>query len=486
MPTIDELQRLRERHPAWRLLRASNAALILGFLGRVFVDENVRTMPGSQLVALLDDELYGANEGLAEPAYPRPAKEYLEEWASEAGWLRKFYPAGEDEPYFDATPALEQAVSFVQSLSERAFVGTESRLSTIVDLLRQLAFGAERDPQARLTELRRRRAHLDAEIARAEAGELEVLDDRAIRERYQQVGDTARQLLSDFRLVEANFRRLDRSMREQIAGWSGSKGELLDAVLGDRSDITASDEGRSFQAFHDFLLSPSRQDELEDLLDRVHALAPVVTDVRMRRVHHDWLDAAEQTQVTVRQLSDQLRRFLDEQAWIENRRVMQVLHDLEQHALQLRRLGHRAAMETELDATKPTLTVPFETLLYEPGRDQGVDSSVVAASADEVDASMLYSQQYLDIARLLGHLDASLAGRSQVSLAEVVGSQPLEQGLAELVGYLAVEVSGVEKVVDETVRETITWGDERGERDAELPRVVFARSAPGHERKEGS
>ncbi|WP_316959709.1 DUF3375 family protein [Streptomyces sp. TRM68367] len=32
---------------------------------------------------------------------------------------------------------------------------TESRLSTIFDLLRQMAFGAETDPEARLAELNR-------------------------------------------------------------------------------------------------------------------------------------------------------------------------------------------------------------------------------------------------------------------------------------------------------------------------------------------
>jgi len=35
--TIDSL---RDRHPAWRLLRAGNAALVLSFLGQHFVERN--------------------------------------------------------------------------------------------------------------------------------------------------------------------------------------------------------------------------------------------------------------------------------------------------------------------------------------------------------------------------------------------------------------------------------------------------------------
>ena len=44
--------------PAWRLLRADNAPLILSFLGTVFVEENVREISASELAARLDDELY--------------------------------------------------------------------------------------------------------------------------------------------------------------------------------------------------------------------------------------------------------------------------------------------------------------------------------------------------------------------------------------------------------------------------------------------
>jgi hypothetical protein len=36
----ERLEAPRERHPAWRLLRAANAILVLSFLGRVFVEGN--------------------------------------------------------------------------------------------------------------------------------------------------------------------------------------------------------------------------------------------------------------------------------------------------------------------------------------------------------------------------------------------------------------------------------------------------------------
>ncbi len=267
---FDDVAFLREQDAAWRLLRADNAPLILSFLHRVFVAGNVRSISATELTSRLDDELYALNERLGEGTFPKPPRDYLNDWARpDLGWLRKYYPAGSDEAHFDATPAVERALSWLRSLGARTFVGTESRLNTLFELLRQIVYGTEEDPDVRLDELRRRRQEIDAEIAEVERGNVPILDPSAQRDRYQQFAATARELLADFREVEANFRALDRDLRERVAAWSGSKGELLDEVLGYRDAITESDQGRSFQAFYDFLLSPDRQAELSDLLDKV-------------------------------------------------------------------------------------------------------------------------------------------------------------------------------------------------------------------------
>ena len=46
-----------------------------------------------------------------------------------------------------------------------------------------------------------------------------MLDDTALRDRFQQFTGLARELLADFREVEHNFRALDRRVRERIALW---------------------------------------------------------------------------------------------------------------------------------------------------------------------------------------------------------------------------------------------------------------------------
>lgn len=480
VPSLDEITWLRDNSPAWRLLRAENAPLVLSFLHQVFVADNLRSISATELASRLDDELYALNQRDSDRGgrrFPKSAKAYLDDWASpDVGWLRKYYPDRTDEPHYDATPAVEKALQWIQSLREREFIGTESRLKVIFDLLRQIVFGTETDPGQRLAELHRQREAIDEQIARIEAGNMPLLDETAVRDRYQQFAGTARELLADFREVEENFRKLDRQLREKIAGWHGGKGELLDDVLGSRESIAGSDQGRSFQAFYDFLLSQARQEELAGLLDRVHSLAGIAErNSRLRHIHHDWLDAAERTQATVRQLSEQLRRFLDDQVWFENRRVIDVLRSIEASALQLRG-AQNIRVSTELDAPSPAIRLPMERPLYASATKARISSDDVRDADEETDPAALFDQVHVDPVPLAAGVRGALRGQPTVGLSELVARRPIQQGLAELVTYLSLKDETFRIVYDEGRREKIGWTEEGGSRVVSLPRVSYART----------
>ncbi|MGD8202349.1 DUF3375 domain-containing protein [Ornithinimicrobium sp. W1679] len=471
----DEIELLRDGHPSWRLLRAGNAALVLSFLGRYFVEQTHGAVSATELAAALDDQLYALNLAVPDrPRYPRAAADYLQEWAAtDAGWLRRFYPHGSDEVHYEATSDLEKAYAWVTGLRARSFVGTASRLETVFHLLRQIAQGAERDPDARLADLHRRREELDTEIEHAEAGEVVLLDSTALRERYQQFAGTAKELLSDFREVEENFRALDRGAREQIASWQGGKGELLTELVGSRADITSSDQGRSFQAFYDLLLSETRQDELSELLTRVQSLGEVDPDRRLGTIHHDWSDAAERTQRTVRQISEQLRRFLDDQLWLENRRVLDLVRSVEAAALVRRESPPPFGLVVDVPGVE--ISLPFERPLYDARPVAEVDSVLDLQAEAQVDLSVLLGQTFVDQARLADHIRSIVPPASTVLLEDIVDFYPVEQGAAEIVGYLALSDDDLEVVMDETQESVIEYADITGRRRARLPRVTVRR-----------
>ncbi len=485
------LSTLRDRHPAWRLLASPHAPLVAAFLRRVFVTPNVRVMSETDLAEALDDELYALREQLGHEVYPKAASEYLNDWAApDKGWLRKFYKPGTDEAQFDLTPATEKAIAWLLSLTERPFVGTESRLLTLFALLEQISAGTEADPIRRVSDLRKKRDEIDADIARVLAGEMSLLDDTAVKDRFQQFQQLARELLADFREVEHNFRLLDRKVREKIALWEGAKGALLDEIMGEREAIGDSDQGRSFRAFWDFLMSPRRQEELSERLDQVLALPAVAAlkpEPRTRRVHHDWLEAGEQTQRTVAQLSQQLRRFLDDRAYVENRRILDLLHGIESKALGIRDATIPGTVMF-IDEMGVDIELPLERPLFTPSTKPRLADLALMVGDEDIDTARLFGQVVVDKARLRSVIQRALHGQSQITLRELLEAAPLHQGLAELVAYLELAHAdgngdgsgGVRALVDDAIEEPIRWqaSNAAGEgvtREARLPRVIFTR-----------
>ncbi len=474
-----DLANMRSTHPAWRLMAADNAPLIAAFLDTAFRESNLRQLSESDLSMELDDFLYQLRAGTAEGLFPRSGKEYLDEWArNERGWLRKFYPPGSDEAYYDLTPATERALQWLEGLFESSFVGTESRLYTLFHLLEEIVHGVETDRTVRIERLKKQREQIDREIAAVEAGEVTLLDARSLKERFFQFGRMARELLSDFRAVEHNFRELDRSVREQIASWSGEKSALLKKIFGEHDAITRSDQGQSFRAFWDFLMSPSSQEELSELLDGVYGieeLGDALDDQRLRRIHFDWMTAGEQTQRTVARLSGQLRRYLDDRAFYEHRRIIELLENIEKRALSARDNVPKGDF-MEIDGWKPDILLPLSRPLFSPPLKTDLTTMVETADGMEIDTSALFNQVFVDKTRLLEQIEKELRSESQVSLQKILENAPLIEGLTELVAYFSIASESRYATIDETAREEVTWQGRNGKmRRARIPLLLFHR-----------
>jgi hypothetical protein len=480
---FNTLDFMRQNHPAWRLLNSPHAPLVASFLHRAFIDPNERVIAQADLVEKLEDELFTLREQLGAESFPRSAQEYLNDWAgNDKSWLRKFYRQDSDEPHYDLTPATEKAIAWLGALTERTFIGTESRLLTLFELLKQIDAGSETNPVVRIAELQKRRDEIDTEIARILEGDIPMLDDTALKDRFQQFLAISRELLSDFREVEHNFRMLDRDVRERIALWEGGKGDLLEEILGERDAISDSDQGRSFRAFWDFLMSSARQEEFSRMLERVLTLPAVAglnPDSRIRHAHYDWLEAGEYTQRTVAQLSQQLRRFLDDQAWLENRRIMEILKGIESKALSLREVPPPGEI-AEIPATGLDIELPMERPLYKPALKAQITDLILEAGEADLDAAALFSQVIVNKVELSAHIRRALQGVSQVTLRELCERWPLQHGLAELVAYLELSSKDFSCTIDEAEQDSIVWwGTGRDgvkqQRQAHLPRVIFIR-----------
>lgn len=472
---------LRENHPGWSLLRATNAPLALHFFMTAFTDGNQRNLRRQQLIDALDDVLFGVRETYGEDKFPRNASEYLDEWADpERAWLRKYYVQGEDEPHYDLMPATEDVIRWVEALKGRDFVATQSRLTSIFAVLKALVQQSETDPEVRLVELQRQRDLIDREMQQIRDGNVKVMSGPEALDHFQQLTSLARDLLSDFREVEQNFRKLDRQVREQIATWDGSQGELLDSIFANQQDIGSSLQGRTFQGFWDYLMSPHMRNELDDLLQRatrIDALAQMDNLQAITNLHQDWLPAVEQTQSTVRQLSQQMRRLLDDKVFLENKRIMQLLRSIEASALDSREQAP-SNIFMEIDAPTVAVALPFERPLYAPGSRIRVLDEVTVADDAAVDASALFNQFHVDKERLKANVEDVLERTGQATLADIADSYPLTHGLAEVVAYYQLASESEWATINPDVTQRLQWQTADGvTREATVDQLIFVRPA---------
>ncbi len=476
----DYLDRLKQTHPTLRLLNADNAPLIIGFLYQVFIQPNQRSMPHSELVSRLDDYLFQLRGIYGDEKYPKSARRYLEDWSdNQTPFLRKYYTDLDDEPEFDLMPTTEKAIEWLKSLEERQFIGTESRLLTIFHLLQEIVHVTEQDPKVRLAELERKKAGLEMEIQKVQAGIMDPYDPTQIKERFYQVEETAHKLLADFRQVEHNFRLLDRETRERIATSDSAKGQMLDEIFQEHDIIRDSDQGKSFRAFWEFLMSPARQLELSELLETIFDLDEIQQlepDAFLRRIKFYLLDAGEKVQRTNNLLVEQLRKYLDNQVYLENRRIISLIREIEKRAIEIKDNPPQERVFTTVNGLKPGLNLVMSRGLFIPTKNPAISDAPLTAGEATIDTDALYEQVYVDEKELQAHINKSLRTRSQISLGELVERYPIRKGLAEVVAYLNLASKDDKAMIADEEIETLTLTVENNQfRQINLPRVTWVR-----------
>ena len=474
------LEHLKRTHPTLRLLAADNAPLLISFLFKVFIEPNRRSASQRELETLLDDYLYQLHDILGEERFPRSAREYLDTWAApESGFLRKYYPDAGDEPEYDLTPATARAIEWLQSLEEHRFVGTESRLLTIFELLKDIVIHTEQDPDVRIRELEKQKAAIDQEILRIQEQGIAPYDPTRIKERFFQAEDTARRLLADFRQVEYNFRSLDRQTRERIATSSKVKGALLDEIFRDQDVIRDSDQGKSFKAFWELLMSPDRQQEMQEMLDKLYAIEEIEElqpDPFLGHIRYLLLDAGEKVYKTANQLVEQLRKFLDDRAFLENKRIMEIIRQIEKQAMAVINSPQTGRDFTFLDELSPHLDLVMSRSLFQIPKTPVIEARTIVQGSEDIEVNSLYEQVYVDEKELEANIRAALQDRDQISLSILVRDFPVRKGVAEVVAYLNLAEKDPRAMVNPGQTESIVIGTETGKtKQVRVPQVIFVR-----------
>lgn len=479
--TFEKIYQLLKANTTVKLITADNAPLIISFLFKSFKQGNSSTITEKDLITLLTDHLYIINKD--ENIYPKQSKEYLTDWTN-SGFLRKYFQTN-DEPIYELTPATENALKWIDDLEKPEFVGTESRLRNLFEQLKELSSKTKRDYAARIQELEAKKKSIEQEIENVKHGKIDVLDDRQIKEQYFLIEETAKYLLADFRQVEQNFRDLDRNFRKKIITTSQAKGKVLEELFRQQDFLLETDQGKSFSAFWEFLLSQSKQDEFEKLIDEILNI-PVVQQIRRENfsidnIRNNLIEAGDKTNKTTNSLLEQLRKYLEHKSFLENKRI----YDNISEALKI--ISENAEMDfsklslLDLDETVKldlVMAHDWEVRGFKPPQKTKFANSNPEEGKSTGNNDLLYEQFEISIAELRNNIKTALKNKSQISFSDFVKEFEISKGVAEVVAY--VEIASKEKskhIVDEHLHDFIDIKNSKTNKNfkVKIPQIIFCR-----------
>ncbi|HMP83946.1 MAG TPA: DUF3375 domain-containing protein [Verrucomicrobiota bacterium] len=467
--------------PTLQLLRAQNAPMLLGFLHQTFKREHKVVIPEGQLRASLTTYLDELRE--SDPlAYPKTAAEYLADWCSEShGFLRRYYGSDASEPQFELTIGSEKALLWLESLQEARFVGTESRLESIFTGLDEILKFASADPDERIRRLEKEADEIRAEIDRIRAtGAVASFSPVQINERYAQILGTARELLSDFRQVEENFKRVAREIAERQTQPGVTKGAIVGHLLDSHDALRESEQGQSFFAFWNLLLSTDRQQQFQEQMDQVVGLEALNADHRgnhlLRRLISNLLREGEKVVESHQRMSTNLRRVLDTAHLNERRQVGELLQAIRNTALKLRDnpptdedFFHVEDFPEIFSAmSRPLWQAPASVTL-----SGGIENDDGELGLDELRGFRNLPQIRLE--ELRRNVAACLEREPTVTLQQVLDFSPPRHGMMEVAGYVIVAASDPHHYVgdDTQVLELPPPSRQRWR----VPRVLFCKAS---------
>ena len=482
----NEIQRLISFSPTVKLLRAKSAPLIISFLHQEFKARNLIVIPAYEVIAHLADYIENLDDrdiiDMEGSDSLQLARRYINIWCNEDNRYLTRYPNEQGEPMIELTTHTEKAFQWMEMLREREFVGTESRFLDIYRQLRDLIDNTSTDPKRKIKELERKRKTLSKEINQIKKTKfVNTYSDTQIKERFYNVSKTARELVSDFKEVEQNFKGISRNIYRQQTKQNVHKGQILGYTLDATEELKNSDQGKSFYTFWQFLIADNKQDELMELIRRTYQLLAErdleQADNFLLKIK-TYLHIAGQKVINSNHLlADKLSRILAEGNFTERRRAREIITEIKSLAVEQigKWAGKRAFITIE---GLPEFDFSLDRPLGEPKQIatfRKQPTEIGSTQLEKANLGVLFDQFEMNRQELEQNIARLLQGQHSISLSELLKTYPIKNGLAEIITYFSIATKSKIHQVNVDTKEPILWNTETAEKKIVLPQIVFVR-----------
>lgn len=465
--------------PSVRLLRMRNAEFFLAFVTNVFYEE--RAVGQEKLFMLLENRL--DNQSLQEEEMANlvesndvKAKRLIKEWTDKVFLTN--YQNEEGEIIYELSSHTSKVIDWIDSLKKEDYIGTESKFKTLFSQLKELVEYSNEDRGKRLELLRQRKDEIERQIERLEMGEeVEVYDDYQIEPRFNTLNKLAKELLSDFKEVDDNFKEIIRQIYQRQTD-NEQKKDLLSFIFDAYAELKESQQGKSFYAFWEFLLSSDLQKEWDELTDMLYkTLADRHIDAKdmfLKEIKRHLFDAGEKVSKTNDRMSEKLSLIIRQNEQSNVEATKQVIKDIKKLLIEASRNKEKSDATLRYEVIEINLPIERQ-LTFTPTKEveyKDIPQDAVLGIDDLERIGRLYNPYYVDRMVIRSRIDRMLKDNGQTTIAEVIDQNSgVEKGLSELFGYIAV-LKEYKTVVSVERTQSIAFCEDKS---IEIPEIIITR-----------
>ncbi len=480
---INQLVQTLNNSQSVKLLKMRSAEFFLAFVTSVF-DEQM-AIGEEKLQMLLENMLDNQREDITDEDINKEtlsesneakAKRLIKEWTDKG--LFANYQNEDGEIIYELSSHTSKVIDWVTSLKKEEYIGTESKFKTLFSQLKDLVEFSNEDREKRLGLLRQKKEDIERQIESLEMGEeIEVYEDYQIEPRYNSLNKLAKELLSDFKEVDDNFKEIIKQIYKRQTDNEGKK-NILNYIFDAYAELKDSQQGKSFYAFWEFLLSSELQkewDELTDLLYKTLDKRNIDSkDKFLKEMKKHLFDAGEKVSKTNDRMSEKLSLIIRNNGNSDTQATKQVINDIKKMLLNTAQNKERnnaslsyEVVELNLPLERQLNLTPKQEIEY---KNVPTEASLGITELERLDK--LYNNHQIDRKILCKRIDMILSGNTQTTLAEVIEqNNGIEKGLSELFGYIAI-LKEYKTVVSDDRKQEIAFSKDK---TITIPEIIITK-----------
>ena len=470
--------------PSVALLRARNCGIITEFLAEVFGDmpavshENIHSLLAEYLNSHeFEDE--DESDILYTDTYEEKASKYIRNW-TDSGFLTN-YRNEDGEIYFELSSHSSKVLDWLAGLKQEEYIGTESKFKSIISQLRELVEYTNEDREKRLQLLVDKKMEIEHQIQQLQMGEdIKVFEEYEIVPRFQQINKLAKELLTDFKDVDDNFKNIIKEIYQKQIDPTLKKGGILQYTFDALDELKSSSQGKSFYAFWEFLLAREMQSELDTLITDLFRTLKEKNidggDTFLQNMVEYLYESGRKVYQTNDKMADKLSRIIRENEISRSDVSKRLVQEIKNTLIEISKKGQKPDVSLSVDDGME-ISIPFNRkITFEQNESteyNSIPETETLSIEDLGELGKVFSNVYVDRKILVKNIRETMKGKSQVTLLDVVEQFPLKQGLPELFAYFGALGQFQHKTVNEEKRQAIVF-DHQNNKQIRIPEVIIS------------